>query len=959
VHKADLLSREILRNVHPDDMRPGRSTSRLRAGELHALLKSQIESMPEVAVLHVTDAVGNHVYSSLDSVPRINIADRYHFQRQRDDPAAGLVISPPLVSRTTGKWTLILTRRINFEDGGFAGISNVILNLDYFQQFYRTLNLGTHGVVALYDKERHLAARYPPSEKDMGQMANLYAKTYIEKGVKHAAYRAKSSLDGVDRMFGYRQVGDLPMFVIAGIADEDYLAEWRRHTWQYGIGLVILSLVVIALGVRQRRAEVALRQNESRFRYMLKTSPIAVRIASPSGRKVLFANRRYAELIESRSDQVLGVDPMVYYAHSQDYEEVLQSLSRGENITNRLVELLIPGGKLKWVLASYLNVEYGKESAVLGWFYDITERKRTEMALERSESTSRALINATTETAMLVDESGTVIAINEVGAHRLRREPDEIIGRNFYELLPPDIAQSRKEYARQVFQSGKAIHLQDVRDGIHFDINVYPVFDAGGKVVNLAIYAADVTEQLQLQGVDLLFHGIDRQVLRGQTIDEIFKYICMEVTRIFDYQYAWIGRKEEDGMVAICAGAGPASGFRNELEQGGIRWDGSSQRKGPTCTAIRTGQVQVFKDSDAGFQPWLEAAKRHKLKAILGLPLIIRGEIYGAFTVYSQHEHGFDRPDVLQRLSGIASRICIALESATDQQQLMLLSAALSATANGVFITNKIGHILWVNDAFTVVTGYGEKEVLGSTPRIFDSGKQNSAFYKKLWKTILRGEVWRNEMENRRKDGSKFFVRQTITPIRNAHGEISHFIAVLEDISAEKAAEARIEYMAHYDSLTNLPNRALFLDRLHQALVSAKRAGHVFALMFLDLDRFKSVNDTFGHHAGDLLLQQVAVRLRACVRESDTVARLAGDEFIVILPEIAVREDVVSVAEKIIAAFLIPFDLEGHEVNSSTSIGIALFPKNANDEEGMLKRADAAMYAAKEGGRNNFAFFEA
>ncbi len=545
----------------------------------------------------------------------------------------------------------------------------------------------------------------------------------------------------------------------------------------------------------------------------------------------------------------------------------------------------------------------------------------------------------------------------KLGAHRLRKEQVEIIGRNFYELLPPDLAQSRKVFARQVFQSGKASHLQDVRNGIHFDINLYPIFDAGGKVVNLAVYAADVTEQRQLQGIDQLFHGIDQQVLRGQPIDEVFKYVCAEVTRIFGYPYAWIGRKEEGGMVAVCAGAGPASEFRDELERGGIRWDGASQRKGPTCMSIRTGQAQVFNVSDTGLQAWHEAAKRHKFKTILGLPLIIRGEIYGAFTLYSQHEHGFDQPDVLQRLSGIVSRLCVAMETAMDQQQLMLLGSALSATANGVFITDKTGSIQWVNRAFTDLTGYGEREALGATPHILNSGKQDSAFYAKLWQTISRGEVWRNELVDRRKDGSNLFVRQTITPISDA-GEISHYIAILEDISAEKKAEARIAHMAHYDSLTKLPNRALFLDRLQQALASAKRASHPAALMFLDLDRFKSVNDTLGHHAGDLLLQQVAERLRGCVRESDTVSRLAGDEFTVILPVITVREDVVRVAEKIIAAFATPFDLDGHEVSMSTSIGIALFPKDATDEHDILKRADLAMYEAKAGGRNKVAFFK-
>ena len=266
VQKTDLLMRDVLGDLHPDDMLLARGTNNLRARKLHLLLKSHIETMPELSALHLTNAKGYHIHSALDSIPQINISDRYHFQRQRDDPNAGLVISPPLISRTTGKWTLILTRRIEFEDGSFAGTVTAVLEPEYFQKSYRSLDMGPHGSVSLYDKDLRLAARYPPRENDMGKISDLYAKTFVDKGINHATYHARSGLDGVDRMYSFRQVGDLPLFVFAGLADDDYLGQWRHHVWEYGIGLVILSLVVAGFEMRQQRAEKAILKGEENLR---------------------------------------------------------------------------------------------------------------------------------------------------------------------------------------------------------------------------------------------------------------------------------------------------------------------------------------------------------------------------------------------------------------------------------------------------------------------------------------------------------------------------------------------------------------------------------------------------------------------------------------------------------------------------------------------------------------------
>jgi len=248
--------------VRPEDMRLPRGIGSERGQALHALLKSQGNIVPAVSVVRIIDSKGNNLYSSLNPIPHINISDRSYFQRQRADATAGLVISAPLIAHTTGKWSFVLSRRLNFKDGSFAGIVLVVLNLDYFQHLYHALNLGPHGLVALFDSDLRLAARYPPSEPNMGKIANLTAKTYLDKGITHVDYHARSALDGIPRLFAFRKVGNLPLIVFAGIAEEDYLAAWHRHIWQSSIGAMIFSFVVIGFVLLQRRAEDALRKSE-------------------------------------------------------------------------------------------------------------------------------------------------------------------------------------------------------------------------------------------------------------------------------------------------------------------------------------------------------------------------------------------------------------------------------------------------------------------------------------------------------------------------------------------------------------------------------------------------------------------------------------------------------------------------------------------------------------------------
>jgi len=280
-----------------------------------------------------------------------------------------------------------------------------------------------------------------------------------------------------------------------------------------------------------------------------------------------------------------------------------------------------------------------------------------------------------------------------------------------------------------------------------------------------------------------------------------------------------------------------------------------------------------------------------------------------------------------------------------------------------MFVTDAAGVILKVNRAFSEITGYSAAEAVGQKSSLTKSGRHDAAFYAEMWKDIQTVGVWKGEIWNRRKNGEVYPEWLTITAVKNRQGETTHYVSTLTDITARKQAEDEIRHLAFYDPLTRLPNRRLLLDRLQQALVSKARNGREGALLFIDLDNFKVLNDTLGHDIGDRLLQQVAQRLVTCVREGDTVARLGGDEFIVMLEDLSkssreAATQTETIGEKILDTLNQTYHLSGHEHRSTPSIGVTLFGSAKNSVEELLKRADLAMYQAKAAGRNTMRFFD-
>ena len=289
-------------------------------------------------------------------------------------------------------------------------------------------------------------------------------------------------------------------------------------------------------------------------------------------------------------------------------------------------------------------------------------------------------------------------------------------------------------------------------------------------------------------------------------------------------------------------------------------------------------------------------------------------------------------------------------------ERLRLAGAVFESARESILVSDADNRIVAVNPAFTLITGYSEAEVLGMNPRLLQSGQTPGDVHADMWRSLAQHGYWQGEFFNRRKDGGNYFVLAAISAVRDEHGRVTHYVGIESDITAMKEAEDRIEYLAYHDALTGLPNRSLLMERANLALALAHRRREELAILFMDLDRFKDVNDSLGHAAGDALLQEAGRRLSDLVRETDTASRLGGDEFVLLLVGVGdagARE----VAERVLELMREPFVVEGHNLSLSTSIGIALFPRDGTDMGELLKNADTALYQAKQEGRNTMAFY--
>ena len=352
-----------------------------------------------------------------------------------------------------------------------------------------------------------------------------------------------------------------------------------------------------------------------------------------------------------------------------------------------------------------------------------------------------------------------------------------------------------------------------------------------------------------------------------------------------------------------------------------------------------------------------EKALRAGYKSCWAHPILSpSSRLLGVIGMYHR-EIGGPSDEELGFIVDVSDLIGIAIARDQAERRMRTLSSAIEQTDDAVMITDLNGIVEYVNPAYERISGFSSQEVLGETPNLVNSGHHDAMFFATLWETIGSGDTFFDVFINRRKDGQLYYEEKTITPVRDEDGKLLHYVATGKDISMRMEAQERLSHLAHHDVLTDLANRALLRDHLDEALAQAQRNDHMVALLYLDLDRFKTINDSLGHSVGDSLLQAVAQRLRDCIRKGDTIARLGGDEFTVLLPSVNDVDVPAHVAQNVLETLRPSIAVDGHDVFVNASIGITIYPDDGETAEYLLRNADLAMYRAKSAGGNTYEFF--
>ncbi len=711
----------------------------------------------------------------------------------------------------------------------------------------------------------------------------------------------------------------------------------------------------------RKRAEDELRESEEKYHSLIESANDAIFITGVETGIILDANRQAEELTGVPRKEFIGVHhtqvcPVEEIEHSK---KLFKKYSQFEHsVTSEDIFVRHRNGHNIPVEISSSLIEQGGRKIIQGIFRDVTVRKQTE---EKLRAMSKVFMDAT-DPIFVENLAGDIINVNAEAERAYGWTREELLGRPIDIIIPPE-AQKRQLELRPLCLQGKDVRsvecLRHSKSGKMFNVllTLSLLRDEAGKPAAIATIAKDITALKQVEEElkvrvhqQAVISEVGLRSLSGIDLSTLMDEVVVRVAKTLDVEYCKVLELLPDGKTLLLrAGVGWKEGLVGHATVG----TGKDSQAGYTLISHEPVIVE-----DLGTE-----------KRFSGPPLLIdHGVVSGMSTIIQDGKRPFGilgahttirrtfTRDDINFLQAIANVLAEAVTRKQAEEELRAMSKVFMDATDPIFIEDLDRKIINVNAEAERAYGWTREELLGRPIDIVIPPEAQERQLE-LRPLCLQGKDVRSvECLRRSKSGKMFNVLLTLSLLSDEAGKPAAIATIAKDITARKQAEKTIEHMAYHDPLTGLPNRKLFSDRLTKAIAHAKRYKQKLAVVFLDLDNFKDVNDALGHNMGDELLKAVAERLKGSLREEDTVARMGGDEFILLLPEIADKEGVATVAQKILMLIGKPLTINNNKLDTTTSIGVALYPDDTNEAETLVRYADAAMYRAKEQGRDNVQF---
>lgn len=910
LHETELA---LLASV--DEYRRLDGLGRPAAGEFKAHLRRQLERLPASTRLCATDAAGaGFCYGGgrPEGTP-VDISDRPYFLQARDSGA--FAISPPVVSRAERRPVLPLARRLLTHSGEFAGVLVATTPVEDLVGLVSSLALGQHGSVVIFDAERTPFLRLQQAGDGLDTPAFRAA---WNSGREAARFLAESG-DGEIRTYSYRRAGSYPVHVMVGLARSDYFKPWWREAGM-AAGLVVALLASSALLAAQVRRSWRARDDEHRrYEHLLRTASDGIHILNERGR-LIEASDAFCAMLGYRREELLGKHVSLWEGEWGELEldrnllpKLLTQTSIFETCHRRR------DGTVINVQISATGIVVDGERVLYASARDITERKR----FEREMRDNATLLRQAQEIGGLGSFDYDIAADTWVSSPVL----DRLFG------IGADFDRSAEGWLGLVHPADRAAMQaalgEAVTTGKRFD-HEYRIVRPDGQ-------------ESWLHGLGEVEFDIDDRPCRivGANQDITAQKLA---SAALQREHAFRRRLIESlpGIFYLFDRAGRLRMWNRNLTLLSGRGDDELARALPLDLILPDDRPALEAAIDRAFEEGQSSvdARAHS----------VRGLLHYSFT--GMRIDLDDGPGII----GLGVDIS---ERKQAEEQMRLAHVAFTNSREAIIVTDEQARILDVNPAFTGITGYTREEVIGRNPSLLKSGHQDAGFYRAMWQNLEEQGGWEGELWNRRKDGHPYIQYARISAVRDDAGQIRRYVCVASDVTQFRESQRRVEHMAYYDPLTNLPNRTLLADRLRQAIAQADRRQGILAVCYLDLDGFKPVNDTWGHEVGDKLLVEVARRLQGCVRSGDTVSRLGGDEFVVLIGDASDPREIDQAVRRILATVAAPFHIGHATATLTASLGATIYPHDGEDPDTLVRHADQAMYSAKQAGKNAFHLFDA